>query len=130
MVMKHVVLALALLAATSAFADDDAEKLKAFRDLNPDRPATGHAVQWHLGYVEFRALGMDWRIFYLPILPPVPGSGFQNTAKIPNAFDLTQTPYASTLPPMFDHDRSRAVEREYQRIEKLTKKQKIEVKKE
>ena len=115
-------------ATTTAFADDDAEKLKAFRDLNPDRPATGHAVQWHLGYVEFRALGMDWRIFYLPIMAPLPGSGFQNTGKLPNAFDLTQTPYASTMPPMFDHDRSRAVEREYQRIEKLTKKQKIEVK--
>jgi len=129
--MKHFVLALVLLlASAAAFAEDDAEKLKAFRELNPDRPATGHAVQWHLGYVEFRALGMDWRIFYLPIMAPLPGSGMQNTGKLPNPFDLTQTPYASTMPPMFDQDRSRAVEREYQRIERLTKKQKIEVKKE
>src|SRR5438874_568630 len=88
--------ALLLLLAAAAFADerDDVEKLKAFRDLNPDRPVTGHSIQWHLGYFEFRALGMDWRIFYLPLLAPLPGSGFQNTANIPNAFEQTQTPYA------------------------------------
>jgi hypothetical protein len=61
-------------------------------------------------------------------MAPLPGSGFQNTAKIPNPFELTQTPYASTLPPMFDHHRSWAVEREYRRIEKLKKKQRVEVK--
>jgi len=128
--VKRILIVLFLLAATAALADehDDAEKLKAFRDLNPDRPRTGHDVQWRLGYVTFRALGMDWRIFYLPILPALPGSGMQNTAKIPNPLELTQTPYSSTMPPMFDKDRSWAVEREYRRIEKLTKQQRVEVK--
>ncbi len=32
------------------------------------------------------------------------------------------------MPPMFQQERSRDVQREYKRIEKLTKKQKVEVK--
>ena len=122
--------ALVLVFATVAFADqrDDAEKLKAFRDLNPDNRATSdRRVEFHLGYVEIHYLGMDWRIFYLPLLAPLPGARLEDGAKIPNPFELTGTPYASTMPPMFDHDRSRAVEREYKRIEKLSSQQ-IEVK--
>ena len=122
--------ALVLVFATVAFADqrDDAEKLKAFRDLNPDnRAASDRRVEFHLGYVEIHYLGMDWRIFYLPLLAPLPGARLEDGAKIPNPFELTGTSYASTMPPMFDHDRPRAVEREYKRIEKLSRQQ-IEVK--
>ena len=109
------------LAAVSASANDDAEKLKAFRDLNPDdRPASPQRVEWHTGYVEIHVLGADFRIFYLPFLAPLPGARLEDGAKIPNPFELTGTPYATTMPPMFDHDRSREVEREYKRIQKLT----------
>jgi hypothetical protein len=121
----RIAVALVFLFASITFADqrDDAEKLKAFRDLNPDnRGASDRRVEFHLGYVELHYLGMDWRIFYLPILAPLPGARLEDAAKIPNPFELTGTPYASTMPPMFDHDRSRAVEREYKRIEKLTAK--------
>jgi hypothetical protein len=120
--MKSIAAVALLLLATGAFADDDAEKLKAWRDLNPDdRPATvGKRVEWHAGYVEIHALGTDFRIFYLPFLAPLPGARLEDGAKIPNAFELTGTPYANTLPPMFDKDRSAAVEREYKRIQKLT----------
>jgi len=120
--MKRISL-VALFLATSAYAQsaDDAEKLKAFRDLNPDRSAIAdHRVHFHTGFIEFHAMGMDWRIFYLPILAPLPGARLEDGAKIPNPFELTGTPYASTLPPMFDKDRSAAVEREYRRIQKLT----------
>ncbi|HYS56318.1 MAG TPA: hypothetical protein VER58_21375 [Thermoanaerobaculia bacterium] len=116
----------ALFLATSAFAQsvDDVEKLKAFRELNPDnRPASQRRVEVHPGFIEIHALGMDWRIFYLPILAPLPGARLEDGAKIPNPFELTGTPYASTMPPMFDHDRSWAVEREYRRIQSLTAKQ-------
>ena len=119
--MKRIALA-ALFLATTAFAQtaDDAEKLKAFRDLNPDRPATDRRVEFHTGFVEFHAWGMDWRIFYLPLLAPLPGARLEDGAKIPNPFELTGTPYANTLPPMFDKERSSAVDREYKRIQKLT----------
>ena len=119
--MKRIALA-AIFLATTAFAQtaDDAEKLKAFRDLNPDRPATDRRVEFHTGFVEFHAWGMDWRIFYLPLLAPLPGARLEDGAKIPNPFELTGTPYANTLPPMFDKDRSSAVDREYKRIQKLT----------
>ena len=119
--MKRIALA-AIFLATTAFAQtaDDAEKLKAFRDLNPDRPATDRRVEFHTGFVEFHAWGMDWRIFYLPLLAPLPGARLEDGAKIPNPFELTGTPYANTLPPMFDKERSSAVDREYKRIQKLT----------
>ena len=119
--MKSIAAIALLLLATAAFADDDAEKLKAWRDLNPDdRPAVKRGVEWHPGYVEIHALGTDFRIFYLPFLAPLPGARLEDGAKIPNPFELTGTPYANTLPPMFDKDRSAAVDREYKRIQKLT----------
>ena len=124
--MKRLTLVV-LFSVTPAFAQtaDDAEKLKAFRDIN-ELPAQTHDFQlgWHFGYVRstFRVLGMNWRItaVYLPLLAPLPGARLEDGAKIPNPFELTGTPYASTMPPMFDKDRSWAVEREYKRIQKLT----------
>ena len=119
-----IALALCLVFAAVAVADerDDTEKLKVFRDLNPDnRAASDRRVEFHTGYVELRYFGMNWRIFYLPLLAPLPGARLEDEAKIPNPFELTGTPYATTMPPMFDHDRSREVEREYKRIEKLTR---------
>ncbi|HEY6842673.1 MAG TPA: hypothetical protein VI391_00765 [Thermoanaerobaculia bacterium] len=116
--------------ATVALADDrdDAEKLKAFRQLNPDtRTLQKHGVEFHAGYVELHYFGMDWRIFYIPLLAPLPGARLEDEARIPNAFEQLGMPYASTLPPMFQNDRSPAVAREYKRIEKLTKEQKVEV---
>jgi hypothetical protein len=128
--MRRFALVMALLAAAvvaSAQTADDAEKLKAFHDINALSPATHEFhLGWHFGYVQsmFRMFGMDWRItaVYLPLLPPLPGARLEDGAKIPNPFELTGTPYASTMPPMFDKDRSWAVEREYRRIERLTAK--------
>jgi hypothetical protein len=84
-------------------------------------------VEFHPGYLELHYFGMDWRIFYIPLLAPLPGARLEDGAKIPTAFDQFGTPYASTMPPMFQNDRSPGVEREYKRIEKLTKNQKVEV---
>ena len=129
---RHIGAALTalLFVAAGAFADDkdDAAKLKAFRDLNPDsRGVPERRVEFHTGYLELHYFGMDWRIFYLPLLAPLPGARLEDGAKIPNPFELTGTPYAATMPPMFDKDRSREVQREYDRIEKLTKEQKVVV---
>ncbi len=95
----------------------------------PESPRPPGRVQWHPGYVEWRALGMQWRWFYLPFLAPLPGSRLKDTATLPNPFALTGTPYASTMPPMFDYDRSWAVERELRRIERLERKRGLTAKK-
>jgi hypothetical protein len=121
---------LLLLAAAGAFADDkdDAQKLKAFRDLNPDnKTVPDRRVEFHPGYLEIHYFGMDWRIVYLPILAPLPGARLEDAGTIPNPFDLNRSPYVTTLPPMAQQERSRDVQREYNRIEKLTKDQKLVV---
>lgn len=112
--------------AATALAQDQTysaeEKLTMFRTLNATATAkSDRRVEWHAGYVLFHFFGMDWRIFYLPFAAPLPGSRPQDAATIPNAFDLMRTPYATTLPPMFDEpDRSRAIQRERARIERLS----------
>ena len=63
-------------------------------------------------------------LLLLPFLAPLPGARLEDAGKIPNPFELTGTPYANTLPPMFDKERSSAVDREYKRIQKLTVKNK------
>jgi hypothetical protein len=51
------------------------------------------AVQFHLGTVEFRALGSDWRFVYAP-MAPLSGSIPRTTNEIPDPFLLTRTPLA------------------------------------
>ena len=68
---------------------------------------------------------MDWRFFYLPLLAPLPGASLKDAGTIPNAFEQLGMQYPSTMPPAFDHDRSAAVEKEYKRIEKLSKQAQI-----
>jgi hypothetical protein len=96
--------------------------LKMFAPRPPDPPLPPGRVQWHVGYAEFRAWGMNWRVMYLPLLAPLPGSRPNDLATLPNPFALTGTPYASTMPPMFDNDRPWAVEREYRRILRMERK--------
>jgi hypothetical protein len=74
-------------------------------------------IQWHLGWMEFRGLGMKWRIFYLPIAIPLAGSALHDHARIPNALELTGTPVA-TGPQLFP-DPTSAVKREVKRVLKL-----------
>jgi hypothetical protein len=94
-----------LLTATSALANEPQERPDFTRDgLRrafgaraidlPDRP--GPRVKFPFGGVEFRALGADWRILYLPILLPLPGSAPGVTKSYPDPFVLTQTAVAST----------------------------------
>jgi hypothetical protein len=90
----------------------------------PDHLPPGR-IQWHIGWMEFRGLGMEWRIFYLPIVMPLAGSGMQDVAKIPNALELTGTPFA-TGPHLYP-DRTAAVNREFKRLQKLERQGKIKV---
>jgi len=86
-------------------------------DLPPRPPGR---VQWHLGYLQFRAIGMDWRIFYLPIAAPLPGSGPRDAAKLPDPFALTNTPRANTSPIALDEP-SRDVRAELRRVRRRTR---------
>jgi hypothetical protein len=82
-------------------------------------------VQWHLGWAEFRALGMDWRIFYLPIAIPMAGTALHDHAKVPNAFELTGTPFATG--PQIYPDPTASVNREAKRALKFERQAKIKV---
>jgi len=82
-------------------------------------------IQWHLGWMEFRSLGMQWRIFYLPIAIPLAGSGMNNAAKTPNALELTGTPIATG--PQLYPDRTAAVNREVKRVLKLERQARVKV---
>jgi hypothetical protein len=81
----------------------------------PDHLPPGR-IQWHFGWMEFRGLGAQWRIVYLPIAVPLAGSGLQNVAHVPNPLDMTG-PIAGA-PDLFA-ERSASVNREMKRVLKL-----------
>jgi hypothetical protein len=73
-------------------------------------------IQWHIGWLEFRGIGMQWRIVYLPIAMPLAGSGLNNVARVPNPIDMT-SPIAGS--PQLFAERSASVNREMKRVLKL-----------
>ncbi|HJQ41027.1 MAG TPA: hypothetical protein VKB93_28145 [Thermoanaerobaculia bacterium] len=107
--------------------DATQETLRKFVASIPEPPPKPpRKVTFHFGSIEFRALGMRWRINYLPIATPLPGSGFTTTHQWPDAFALTNTPIAMT--PRSWHTQ-RQVNAEMRRIEK-TERAKMTVKRE
>jgi hypothetical protein len=81
----------------------------------PDHLPPGR-IQWHIGWLQFRGLGMEWRVVYLPIAMPLAGSGLNNVARIPNPLEMT-APIAGH-PDLFA-ERSASVDREMKRVLKL-----------
>jgi hypothetical protein len=82
----------------------------------PDHLPPGR-IQWHLGWMEFRGLGMQWRIVYLPIVVPLAGSGLNNTGRVPNPIEMARTPVAGNTDVFAE--RSASVNREMKRVLKL-----------
>jgi hypothetical protein len=82
----------------------------------PDHLPPGR-IQWHIGWLEFHGLGMEWRIFYLPLAVPLAGSGLRNVATVPNPLELTGTAVAAG--PDLMRERSAAVNREVKKVLKL-----------
>lgn len=74
-------------------------------------------IQWHIGWMEFRGLGMQWHIFYLPIVMPLAGSGLNHVAEIPNPLEMASRPIPAGL--QIYPDRSAAVNREMKRVLKM-----------
>lgn len=91
-----------------------------YDETHPPIPRKRH---FHIGYVEFRAFDMDWRIFYLPLAAPLHGSGPAGARELPNPFKLTTMHLSSPGPPMLEDERSFAAQREFRRIKRLTAKQ-------
>ena len=91
----------------------------------PDHLPPARRIHWHFGWMEFHALGMDWRIFYLPIAIPLAGTALHDIAKVPNALELTGTPFA-TAPQLFP-DRSTSVNREVKRALTFERRAKVRV---
>ena len=69
------------------------------------------------GVVEFRALGMDWRIGFLPLLAPLHGSVPATTKVLPDAFSLNQMQIPGGLPVP---ERDWNMKREMRRIARIT----------
>ena len=82
----------------------------------PDHLPPGR-IQWHFGWMEFRGLGMNWRVVYLPIAVPLAGSGLQNVGRVPNAIEMARTPVAGNTDVFAE--RSASVNREMKRVLKL-----------
>ena len=75
-------------------------------------------VRFHVGAVEFGALGTRWRFNYLPIMAPLPGTRFATTREWPDAFALTGTPIAT--PPRAWRTQ-REMNAELRRIDRVTR---------
>lgn len=93
--------------------------------VDADAPGDEDRLRFHVGAIEFGALGTRWRFNYLPLMMPLSGTQMGVTRQWPDPFALTGTSIAS--PPRTWRTR-RALERELRRINRTTKaKVKVEV---
>jgi hypothetical protein len=53
------------------------------------------SVRFHVGAVEFNAIGTRWRFNYLPIMAPLSGTRVGITNEWPDPFSLSGTPIAT-----------------------------------
>ena len=84
------------------------------------------AVRYHVGAVEFDAIGTRWRFNYLPIMAPLSGTRLGITNEWPDPFSLSGTPIAT---PKRAWRTQRKVDAELRRIHDSEKKKvKIKVK--
>src|SRR5688572_26635183 len=90
-------LAATAVAQETPAADPDYTKPTLIRIFSVDDtpPPRERRIKHSFGAIEFRALGMDWRISYLPIAMPLAGSRMRTTNEWPDAFALTGTEFAA-----------------------------------
>jgi len=77
-------------ALLEVFRDDDRPRPEAYKHIGP-------------GYVQFRALGSDFRLFFLPIMAPLAGT-FSSTSPTPmiDPFEVMRTDFPSREAPLVD----------------------------
>lgn len=92
--------------------------LRLFADA-PEREEIDPRFRHSIGAVDFKAMGMRWRIGYLPFFAPFQGSYLNTNREWPDPFTLTGTAYAS---PPRTWRRSREMSAELKRIERRLRK--------
>ncbi|MBV8546021.1 MAG: hypothetical protein JO088_14865 [Acidobacteria bacterium] len=130
--MRAVVVAAAVFAAVTALAQEqhptvqpdysrDALLHFVARDDIKMSPLPDHLppgrIEWHVGWLQFRGLGMQWRVVYLPIAMPLAGSGMQSTGRVPDPLEMASTRVAGNTDVFAE--RSASVDREMKRVIKL-----------
>ena len=106
--MKTKILIAALLLASGLFAQEqpapaadpskpDYSKPTLQRILltTPEEPVRERNVRFHVGAVEFGAVGTRWRFNYLPIMAPLSGTRLAVSREWPDPFLLSGTPIAT-----------------------------------
>jgi hypothetical protein len=82
----------------------------------------------NLGAVNVYKYGVRGRFNYLPFLAPLIGTRLIDTATVPNAFALTNTPIARSMPYMPDEvSLSPGAKRELKRLRKMEKQARLSV---
>ncbi len=113
------------LSALSALAQETTEQPdyspQRLRQIFTSEPEPQHqpgGVHLGPGYVEFRALGTQWRVGFLPILAPLAGSvPTTRGLAMPDAFSLNHAVIPGAPPPP---ERDADVRRELRRIARIT----------
>ena len=77
-------------------------------------------VKFRFGVIEFRALGMDWRLFYLPMAMPLSGTRMGVTQTPPDPFELTGVAFPNEPAPELE-PQSRELRAELKRIRRVTR---------
>lgn len=104
--------------------DYSKESLQRFVLSIPEPPKRERNVRFHIGAIEFGAVGTRWRFNYLPIMMPLSGTRLGVTREWPDPFALTGTVIAT---PRRAWRTQRKVDAELRRIEK-SERAKIRVK--
>ena len=120
--MRITIIALLITLATTAHAQTASQP-----DYSPDRlrqiftteeaPKPERNVRLGFGVVEFRALGMEWRVSFLPLLAPLHGSVPATTKVLPDALSLMHVSIPGG-PPVVERDAD--MKREMRRIARIT----------
>ena len=120
--MKTKLAIIALFVSASLSAQEPAPKpdyskptLQRFVLSIPEQPRRERNVRFHVGAVEFGAVGTRWRFNYLPIMAPLSGTRLAVTREWPDPFSLTGTAIAT---PKRAWRTQRKVDAELRRIEK------------
>ena len=82
----------------------------------------------NVGAIDVYKYGVHGRFNYLPFLAPLIGSRLVDVATVPNAFTLTNTRIARSMPYMSDDALSPGAKRELKRVLKIIAKDKVAVK--
>jgi len=108
---RTALLLILLLAVATPLLADDAPRPDYSQDaifrfahefvLRPPSKVAGFDLG-DLGAVNVYKYGVKGKLLYLPFLAPLPGTRLADVATVPNAFALTNTPIARSMPYMPD----------------------------